>query len=391
MNKITLKIKQMKKIKQSGNGVLYTKGTFIIPVLKGTYKEMGEQYGELMKEHMQKVYDTIIQPQIDEGIITNEVSKKWTDRALSTFSTRNKDFYFGLQLGTGWPMDKIGMLDQINEFGIFQSKLHSFAGCTSVLAWGKASEDGNMYIGRNMDWSAVFNEFSQVLTVMNPTDGGYRYANLGWPGMITLFTAINEYGFYIDLHDGSSMGGSVIFGDRAPFMNRLVDIMSETKSLNAAISRLNTTRSSVGLILSLADKYSGASMECASWGDSRVRRPEGDTIVVVNSFLNSDWGIHKRDTVSHSLERFSNMTSHLVANQGKIDSRKIRDLMDIPIFNEDGSFKKNGGCTKPTKQDADQTTHQMVTDVAQRKVWLKVPNPKYLTDWEEIDLKKLWS
>jgi len=56
-----------------------------------------------------------------------------------------------------------------------------------------------------------------------------------------------------------------------------------------------------------------------------------------------------------------------------------------------GCTNKTDGCTKPTKQDADQTTHQMVTDISQRKVWLKVPNPKYLTDWEEIDLKKLWS
>ena len=142
--------------------------------------------------------------------------------------------------------------------------------------------------------------------------------------------------------------------------------------------------------MSLADGQNGASMECASWGDHRVRRSDGDTLVVVNSFLNPDWGIHKRDTVSHSLERYNNMTDRLEENHGKIDAGKIRELMDIPIFNKDGSFRKNGGCTKPTKQDADQTTHQMVTDISQRKVWLKIPNPKYLTDWEEIDLKKLW-
>ena len=381
----------MKKINQSGKGILYTAGTFLIPVLKGTYKEMGMQYGELMKDDMQKVYDIVIQPQIDAGTITTEVARKWTHRALSTFSTRNKDFYEGLQQSTGWSMDKIGILDQVTEFGIFQSKMHSFAGCTSIMAWGTASKDGNAYIGRNMDWSASFSEFAQVLTVFNPTDGGYRYANLGWPGMITLYTGINEHGVYIDLHDGSSMGGSVVFADRAPFMNVLVDILSETKSLDATVSRLNASRTSVGLILSLADQNSGASMECASWGDHRVRRSDDDTMVVVNSFLNPDWGIHKRDTVSHSLERFSNMTARLEENKGNIDAQKVRDLMDIRLFNEDGTFKKNGGCTKPTKQDADQTTHQMVTDLAQRIVWLKVPNPKYLTDWVEIDLKKLWN
>ena len=358
----------MKKISQSGNGILYTIGTFLIPVLKGTYKEMGMQYGELMKDDMQKVYDIVIQPQINSGIITTDVAKQWTNRALATFSSRNKDFYEGLQQSTGWAMDKIGILDQVTEFGIFQSKMHSFAGCTSIMAWDTASKDGNSYIGRNMDWSASFSEFSQVLTVVNPTDGGYRYVNLGWPGMITLYTGINEHGVYIDLHDGSSMGGSVVFADRAPFMNVLVDILCETKSLDATVSRLNASRTSLGLILSLADQNSGASMECASWGDHRVRRSDGDTMVVVNSFLNPDWGIHKRNTVSHSLERFDNMTAQLAENKGDIDAQKVRDLMDIRLFNEDGTLKKNGGCTKPTKQDADQTTHQMVTDIAQRKV-----------------------
>ena len=381
----------MKKIKQSGNGVLYTKGTFVIPVLKGTYKEMGKQYGELMKDEMSKVYDIVVQPQIDKGIITTEVSEQWTHRALSTFSTRNKDFYDGLQQGTGWPIEKIGMLDQINEFGVFQSKIHSFAGCTSIIAWGDASKDGNLYVGRNMDWSAAFSEFAQVLTVLNPTDGGYRYANLGWPGMITLFTGINEHGVYIDLHDGTSMGGSVVFEDRTPFVNALCDIISETASLEAVLSRINSARPSMSVILSLADQNSGASMECSSLADNRVRQSDDDTMVVVNTFLNPDWGIHKRDTVSHSLERFHNMTAQLAENKGNIDAHKVRDLMDIRLFNEDGTFKKNGGCTKPTQQDADQTTHQMVTDIAQRKVWLKVPNPKYLTDWVEIDLKKLWS
>jgi hypothetical protein len=32
----------------------------------------------------------------------------------------------------------------------------------------------------------------------------------------------------------------------------------------------------------------------------------------------------------------------------------------------------------------------MVTDVSRRKVWMKVPNPDYLTDWEAVDLTELW-
>ena len=380
----------LKSINEARGGTLCTVGDFVIPILKGSYREMGAQYGVLMKDYMQKAYDVVVQPQVDAGVITTDIAKLWTDRALSTFSTRNKDFYAGMQEGSGWPVEKVGMLDQVNEFGVFQSKMHSFAGCTSILAWGTASSDGEMYIGRNMDWSAAFNEFAQVLTVLNPADGGYRYANLGWPGMITLFTGINEHGVYIDLHDGTSMGGSVIFADRAPFPNALCDMLSETESLKAALRRFNTARTSMGLILTIADGQSGASMECASWGDHRLRKPDGDTLAVSNTFFNPDWGIHKRNTVSHSIERFNNMNARLAEYHGNIDADKTRALMDLRLFNEDGTFKKDGGCTKPTKQDADQTTHQMVTDVSRRKVWLKVPNPDYLTDWEEVDLTELW-
>ncbi len=144
-------------------------------------------------------------------------------------------------------------------------------------------------------------------------------------------------------------------------------------------------------VLNLADKNSGASMECSTLAGNRLRLSNDDTLVATNTFFNPDWGIHARDTVSHSVERFNNMTIKMKENKGNVDSQKVRDLMDIRLFNEDGSLKENGGCTKPTQQDADQTTHQMVADTAQRIVWLKVPNPKYLTDWVEIDLKELWS
>jgi hypothetical protein len=213
---------------------------------------------------------------------------------------------------------------------------------------------------------------------------------LGWPGMYCPFTVLNEHGVYLDVHDGTSMGGSLVFEDRPSILNVLVDLMSETASLKALVSRLNGIWHSTSMIQSIADETVGASMECSSLGGNRLRLPEGDSMVVVNTFLVPDWGMGARETVSNSLRRLSNMTARLAENAGKTDAEVIRKLMDLRIFNEDGSFAENGGCTKPTKQDADLTTHQMVTDVKQRKVWLKVPVPDYFADWTPIDLKELW-
>jgi hypothetical protein len=32
----------------------------------------------------------------------------------------------------------------------------------------------------------------------------------------------------------------------------------------------------------------------------------------------------------------------------------------------------------------------MVTDLSRRQIWLKIPNPKYKTDWTHVDLNALW-
>lgn len=380
----------MKLIKESGDGKLYEANGFLVPVVTGTAKEMGVQYGTFMVDAMQQTWDLLVAPGRKSGAISDEELKKWSSRAYSTCSTRNRLWYDGVAAGARWPIENVTMLDQVMEFGIFQAKVHSFAGCTSILAWGGHASDGEMYIGRNMDWSETFNEFPQVLTVRRPTDGSYKFAALGWPGMYCPFTVLNEHGVYLDVHDGTSMGGSLVYTDRSSVLNTLTDILSEVNSLEALTRRLNTVSTSTSMILSIADEHGGASMECSSLGGNRLRLGDGESLTVVNTFLAPDWGLGKRETVSNSLRRLANMNARLAENKGKVDAGVTRKLMDLRLFNEDGSFAENGGCTKPTKQDADLTTHQMVTDVKDRSVWLKVPVPTFFADWIEIDLTKLW-
>lgn len=380
----------MKLVTERGGGRLYEANGFLAPVLTGTSAEMGAQYGALMAEPMQKAREILVTPGRKAGSLTDEVVSKWARRALTTCSTRNRHWYEGVAEGSGWSLEEVCMLDQVMEFGIFQSKIHAFAGCTSVLSWGEHSTDGAMYVGRNMDWSAAFNEFPQVLTVRRPTDGSYKLAAVGWPGMYCPFTVMNEHGVYLDVHDGTSMGGSLVFEDRPSILNVLVDLMSEAPSLSALISRLNGIWLSTSMILSIADEAEGASMECSSLGGNRLRLSTGESLAVVNTFLGADWGLGQRDTVSNSLTRYANMTARLADHKGTVDAGVVRSIMDLRLFNEDGTFAEDGGATKPIKQDADLTTHQVVTDVGRRAMWLKVPVPDHFADWTAFDLKQLW-
>jgi len=52
-----------------------------------------------------------------------------------------------------------------------------------------------------------------------------------------------------------------------------------------------------------------------------------------------------------------------------------------------GTFRDDGGVTKPTKQDADVIDHQIVTSPSDLEVWMKIP---LKTAWRHVDLKKLF-
>ena len=105
---------------------------------------MGYQYGELMKDYIKKSWDTLIEPGRKKGSITDEDLKAWFNRGYSYASNRNKNFYHGMAKGSGISIENICLLDQYMKYGMYESKLHSFSGCSSGLAWGNDSVDGNM-------------------------------------------------------------------------------------------------------------------------------------------------------------------------------------------------------------------------------------------------------
>ncbi len=248
-----------------------------------------------------------------------------------------------------------------------------------------------MYIGRNLDWSPEFNQFPTVFTVRKLTDGSFKIGTTGWPGMYCTFTAVNDHGVYLDIHDGTSMGGSIVTLERPSILNTVIDLLSETNSLPALSSRFNGLQTSISIIFTLVDKANAISAECSSLAGNRIRKAKKDSLVVANTFINDDWGLGKRETESNSLKRFSNMKERLHEQKGHVDASIIKDLMDLKLFNKDNSFKDNGGSTKPTLQDTDITNYQTVFDIDGQKVWLKIPVPGYYADWTELDLKELFA
>lgn len=77
---------------------------------------------------------------------------------------------------------------------------YMLVGCTSFGAWGDATQEGGMIVGRNFDFY-VGDDFARnrLLTFCKP-DSGYRFAAIGWPGMVGVLSGMNEAGLTVTLN-----------------------------------------------------------------------------------------------------------------------------------------------------------------------------------------------
>ena len=360
--------------------------------LSGSWFEMGQQYGTFALEHMQQMWDKTVQPMFDKDITTaEEAYDLFGKRVYDALSLRRKQYFQGVADITGWTVEEVVVLDQSGPLAIYLDKLNSFSGCTSLTTWGENTVDGRTLIGRNMDWSELFMDFPIYLTVFNPTDGSNKIANVCWPGWHWLATGVNDKGVYADLHDGTSMGGNVLSVEKPSFLNSVFDFLAESDSIEAMSARFQASKTDIPTIWMLADKTGKAHSYENTIQENRKRVPEenAQSFVTVNTFLNPDWGLGKRETLSKSLRRLENLTNLHSDYAGRIDAGKMRTIFDIPLYNEDGTLKEKGGVTKPKNQDVDLTNYQVITDLTAMNMWVKLP--VLGDDWCQIDLNEMFN
>ena len=376
---------------QFEDGKMFETGEEMLYVLQlnGSWYEMGKQYGNLSKPHMQAMYDKIVQPEFDKGLISQaEAFEMFGSRIFSTLSLRRKQYFQGVADGLGWPLEKVIVLDQSGPMAIYLGKLHSFSGCSSLATWGDSTQEGHTIIGRNMDWSELFLDFPIYTTVYNPTDGANALVNVSWPGWQWMVTGFNDKGVYTDLHDGTSMGGNIVSVEKPSFLNSVFDFMTESDTTEALSSRFQATRADLASIWMLADKTGQACAYENTIQENRMRISDkgASSFATVNTFLNPDWGLGIRETQSFSLKRLDNLNARHDDHAGHIDAQTMRGIFDLALYDADGNFKDNGGVTKPTNQDVDLTNYQVVADLNALQMWVKLPALDNNGGWVHIDV-----
>ena len=127
-------------------GGLYKSGKLNILDLHGTYKQMGRQYGYLIKDDLHNLYKKAIEDYfiVQKGI-SRETMKQTAMSLFNFYPQRFKDIIYGMAETSGLSIDKHIVLNGLELYG-------TISGCSGIASWNDYTAGGPLIFGRNYDW-----------------------------------------------------------------------------------------------------------------------------------------------------------------------------------------------------------------------------------------------
>ena len=255
------------EIKSNGLKVLH---------LKGTSYERGYQYGHMMKDEIEdalKSGTTLFAVYIGDGDYDLGLKRifKGKEEMEKYIPYEFLDEMKGMadaliDLGSDLTYDDIVMWNTINDSKMLHKGPCSIednnpagkripffpqGGCMSAAAWGDATSDNSMIVGKNMDWySTPEMRKNPLVLVVKPTDGGYGYLAPVYPGWITCIEGINEKGISTGLQISKS-DVETMKGAGWHFLTALV--LKYSDSIEDAITTLTVYPRPCGNIFEVCD------------------------------------------------------------------------------------------------------------------------------------------
>jgi hypothetical protein len=377
----------LEKVSEFEGGRLYKAGKIYVAQLNGNYKEMGRQYGELMKTQIEQFYDELVEAYITSTGMGDALEAEMAG-AFALYPERIRKVFEGIEETSGMGIDKLMLLDHSPALPLLSIIPPQ---CSDVIAWGEFTGDGPLVFGRSYDYAPEFQDFNDTLTVVvfNPDDGSRSVATIVNAGMVGTASVFNDANLAMAFNDGSVSAGYNFRSDYMETMINNVTFMldsSEFKMLNAA---LESTRPYMPLLFNVADSEAGYCFEETVSECKRRGGQQDGLMIATNHFLEPTWDIepiwdvqlpadalamHESAHMESSTTRLNNLTALSDKYKGKFNADVMKEIFDIPM--------DEGGPTAPTS-----TMYQFVTVPAELQLWVKAYDYQ---DWVLVDLGELF-
>lgn len=349
-------------------GTKWKYGDVSVVDLHGTWHEMGRQYGCLMKEELEDVYAFVeLMTEVHEGNADKAEAIAETQTQQTPY--RISEFINGASETSGFTPEKLQLINAVERIG-------GLPHCSVAMAYDSYTIDGKMVIGRNYDYSDIFEQLYEdvAVTVYHPADGALATATVGYAGEIYAVNGLNEKGLFLELNNGKPSANVKPDSARVTGTTLLFSALFEADTLEDFELFFNTMLCSSSYIINVADQNEGHSYEWCPTGVKRGDKEKPDDLIVsTNYYLNPEWEYPdpSDEECWEGITRRNNLIKLSNAAKGKIDAKKMMEIIATPI--------KKGGA------EDDLTVYQLVVIPENLDIWVRVtdsPNPV----WTCIDL-----
>lgn len=213
--------------------------------LWGTPFEQGYAHGNLLGERILQLTEAVLfDPHLMPDPRMYEAQVR--ERLLASFETtaEQRDELLGIIRGM---TDRLGAkamrlkrikrpLDERDLLALNTIADWNPSGCSSFAAWGSMTPDGETIVARNLDYLDLpgLREDHVVIVRLPSDESKKRWVSLAWPGIIGAYTAMNEDGVVVAMHD--VVAEKVMVPGLYPRSFVLRDIM-ETATAGDAVER----------------------------------------------------------------------------------------------------------------------------------------------------------
>ncbi|MEA5037477.1 hypothetical protein SDC9_23807 [bioreactor metagenome] len=353
-------------------GDRYLAGNYTVILLEGSYREMGRQYGGLMKTELLAEYAMLTSALESRGY-SIECLRSYAAPGTQYQPERMKEINRGMAETTGLTEEDIAIL----YYGP-ALYLSMPAGCSYLAVWGDYTTDGSVVISRNWDLPDFVEPFNPyyVLAVYRPTDGSNGVATFG-PAGSRPETLMNSAGLFIA--DDNSGLDPVGQDDRPDLISEFFRLMLDYSDLAGLRTGVLTTRPNIAWIVDIAGPEGAYVLE-AELAETKVRTGDG-VVAAANHFADPSWDL-RTPPAENSISRYTNLLSQAAAAKGTIDAAKMMQIRDVLLTDGGATYRHS-----ILEGHLYSSNHQVVFVPANQTLWMKVID----LDWQKVELAPLFA
>jgi hypothetical protein len=211
--------------------------------IEGSPEQLGRQYGTLLADRIRTMLAEYVGDAVESGRLNPTMAAR-----VRTMKPSLPEWYLRELVACA---DAAAVDEDVLLFAQCEGDIRSFWGCTTYAAYGPATADGAMEIGRNFDyWGLESTDRCAVVLVYKPRpEDGYAFISVGWTGVLGGWTFLNEHGVFV----ACNLGGFHAKNPKGvPALVLMRMVAQKTATLDEAIALVRATPRMRGAALVIA-------------------------------------------------------------------------------------------------------------------------------------------